>query len=306
MKDIPGFEKTMGDRYAIEHFGERMQAMGFTTFRYHRWFKLVKDEVLLSFGLIPERFGMLTLYMEIQPTLTPFFLRYYASEGASILDLDALRIYEGIKMRDPDHVFCWYPVHDPHLNEMERIFSTVVEPVFSRIHSIRDAFIELHWLWFICQRNYPCGKIDIHAAPTVENYQIPCPYRECNSYFYFHMQDELERAFTVFSAMRGFKSRPDVLPGFEQAKKMLTEEDLADPFWDMIRKPREVLTVKIQKDYTETLAQIRRKLKLVPDCYDTLWDRDQRHPIDIRRELEDRFARCAPYAAQGNYTIVRI
>ena len=306
MKDIPGFEKTMGDRYAIEHFGERMQAMGFTTFRYHRWFKLVKDEVLLSFGLIPERFGMLTLYMEIQPTLTPFFLRYYASEGASILDLDALRIYEGIKMRDPDHVFCWYPVHDPHLNEMERIFSTVVEPVFSRIHSIRDAFIELHWLWFICQRNYPCGKIDIHAAPTVENYQIPCPYRECNSYFYFHIQDELERAFTVFSAMRGFKSRPDVLPGFEQAKKMLTEEDLADPFWDMIRKPREVLTVKIQKDYTETLAQIRRKLKLVPDCYDTLWDRDQRHPIDIRRELEDRFARCAPYAAQGNYTIVRI
>lgn len=306
MKDIPGFEKTMGDRYAIEHFGERMQAMGFTTFRYQRWFKLVKDEVLLSFGLIPERFGMLTLYMEIQPTLTPFFLRYYASEGASILDLDALRIYEGMKMRDPDHVFCWYSVHDPHLNEMERIFSTVVEPVFSRIHSIRDAFIELHWLWFICQRNYPCGKIDIHAAPTVENYQIPCPYRECNSYFYFHMQDELERAFTVFSAMRGFKSRPDVLPGFEQARKMLTEEDLADPFWDMIRKPREELTVKIQKDYTETLAQIRRKLKLVPDCCDTLWDRDQRHPIDIRRELEDRFARCAPYAAQGNYTIVRI
>ena len=125
MKDIPGFEKTMGDRYAIEHYGERMQAMGFTTFRYHRWFKLVKDEVLLSVGLIPERFGMLTLYMEIQPTLTPFFLRYYASEGASILDLDALRIYEGMKMRDPDHVFGWYPVHDPHLNEMERIFSTV-------------------------------------------------------------------------------------------------------------------------------------------------------------------------------------
>ena len=52
MKDIPGFEKTMGDRYAIEHFGERMQAMEFTTFRYHRWFKLVKDEMLLSFGLI--------------------------------------------------------------------------------------------------------------------------------------------------------------------------------------------------------------------------------------------------------------
>lgn len=306
MKDIPGFEKTMGDRYAIEHFGERMQAMGFTTFRYHRWFKLVKDEVLLSFGLIPERFGMLMLYMEIQPTLTPFFLRYYASEGASILDLDALRIYEGMKMRDPDHVFGWYPVHDPHLNEMERIFSTVVESVFSRIHSVRDAFVELHWLWFICQRNYPCGKIHIHAAPTVENYQIPCPYRECNSCFYFHIQDELERAFTVFSAMRGFKSRPDVLPGFEQAKKMLTEEDLADPFWNMIRKPREELEVKIQKDYTETLAQIRRKLKLVPDCYDTLWGRDQRHPIDIRRELEDRFARCAPYAAQGNYTIVRI
>lgn len=55
MKDIPGFEKTMGDRYAIEHFGERMQAMEFTTFRYHRWFKLVKDEMLLSFGLIDSR-----------------------------------------------------------------------------------------------------------------------------------------------------------------------------------------------------------------------------------------------------------
>lgn len=54
MKDILGFEKTMGDRYAIEHFGERMQAMGFTTFRYHRWFKLVKDEVLLSVGLTPN------------------------------------------------------------------------------------------------------------------------------------------------------------------------------------------------------------------------------------------------------------
>ena len=307
MKDVPGFEKTMGDRYAIEHFGERMQAMEFTTFRYHRWFKLVKDEVLLSFGLIDSRtvWNAYALYGDSANT-DAFFLRYYASGGASILDLDALRIYEGMKMRDPDHVFCWYPVHDPHLNEMERIFSTMVEPVFSRIHSIRDAFVELHWLWFICQRNYPCGKIDIHAAPTVENYQIPCHYRECNSYFYFHIQDELERAFTVFSAMRGFKSRPDVLPGFEQAKKMLTEEDLADPFWNMIRKPWKELEVKIQKDYTETLAQIRRKPKLVPDCCDTLWDRDQRHPIDIRRELEDRFARCAPYAAQGNYTIVRI
>ena len=129
-----------------------MQAMGFTTFRYHRWFKLVKDEVLLSFGLIPERFGMLMLYMEIQPTLTPFFLPYYASEGASILDLDALRIYEGTKMRDPDHVFGWYPVHDPHLNEMERIYITMMDSVLSRSISLRAAFFQLHRQWFIFKR----------------------------------------------------------------------------------------------------------------------------------------------------------
>ena len=29
-----------------------MTALGFTTFKYHRWYKLIRDEVLLSFGLI--------------------------------------------------------------------------------------------------------------------------------------------------------------------------------------------------------------------------------------------------------------
>ena len=51
-------EKPDLDRYAQELFGERMEALGFTTFKNHRWYKLVRDELLLSFGLLPTKMFM--------------------------------------------------------------------------------------------------------------------------------------------------------------------------------------------------------------------------------------------------------
>lgn len=45
-----------------------MTALGFTTFKYHRWYKLIRDEVLLSFGLILQRYGLFHMLVEGWPT----------------------------------------------------------------------------------------------------------------------------------------------------------------------------------------------------------------------------------------------
>ena len=63
------------------------------------------------------------------------------------------------------------------------------------------------------------------------------------------------------------------------------------------------IEARLHRTYEENLKLIKRRLKLEPDCSDTIWDRDYRHPIDIRRMLQERFDRCAPRAAQGDYTI---
>lgn len=59
----------------------------------------------------------------------------------------------------------------------------------------------------------------------------------------------------------------------------------------------------LHAEYEASLLTIKRRLKLEPDCKDTIWDRDYRHPIDIQKTIEEIFARCAPRAAQGDYAI---
>ena len=70
-----------------------------------------------------------------------------------------------------------------------------------------------------------------------------------------------------------------------------------------VNRAYEEIDEQLHREYEASLRMIKRRLKLEPDCSDTIWDRDYRHPIDIRRMLQERFDRCAPRAAQGDYTI---
>ena len=70
--------KEIVDAYAQETFGERMAALGFTTFKYNRWYKLIRDEVLLSFGLVPYK-GFFSMLLGIQPTFAQH-LDYFMTE----------------------------------------------------------------------------------------------------------------------------------------------------------------------------------------------------------------------------------
>ena len=63
------------------------------------------------------------------------------------------------------------------------------------------------------------------------------------------------------------------------------------------------IEARLHRTYEENLKLIKRRLKLTPDCSDTIWDRDYRHPYDIKQMLQERYERCAPRMHEGDYTI---
>ena len=91
---------------------------------------------------------------------------------------------------------------------------------------------------------------------------------------------------------------------YDYVVQWLRERDrLPDGFEQIERGEYDALDAALHAEYEASLLTIKRRLKLEPDCKDTIWDRDYRHPIDIQKTIEEIFARCAPRAAQGDYTI---
>ena len=87
---------------------------------------------------------------------------------------------------------------------------------------------------------------------------------------------------------------------YDYVVQWLRERDrLPDGFEQIERGEYDALDAALHAEYEASLLMIKRRLKLEPDCKDTIWDRDYRHPIDIRKTIEEIFARCAPRAAQG-------
>ena len=307
------------DADAQEIFGERMAVLGFTTFKYNRWYKLIRDEVLLSFGLVPYN-GLFNMLISIQPTFMPYLDSFMTEKLESLPYV--MRVQDTPnKMQDWRHdsrsVHYIFSCDDLHLTKwtrytVEEIFGQVVEPMLHSITNVRDAVMEIQWWMFVMCRQYNWdqqvseGEVRL---PTVENYE---PRGEpvhivFNQYCFFRMYEELwhktlrdESGYSVSRPTPGVRGWDD----YEGMERVIeAKENKQEEYLLLKNRDEAAIEARLHRTYEENLKLIKRRLKLTPDCSDTIWDRDYRHPIDIRRMLQERFDRCAPRAAQGDYTI---
>ena len=307
------------DADAQEIFGERMAALGFTTFKYNRWYKLIRDEVLLSFGLVPYN-GSFDMLIGIQPTFVPYLDSFMTEKLESLPYV--MRVQDTPnKMQDWRHdsrsVHYIFSCDDLHLTKwtrytVEEIFGQVVEPMLCRITNVRDAVMEIQWWTFVYYRRYDCSKQASEREwrpPTVENYKL---LREpvhivFNQYCFFRMYEELWHK-TLRDASGYSVSRPT--PGvrgwddYEGMERVIeAKENKREEYLLLKNRDEAAIEARLHRTYEENLKLIKRRLKLTPDCSDTIWDRDYRHPYDIKQMLQERYERCAPRMHEGDYTI---
>ncbi len=307
------------DAEAQEIFGERMAALGFTTFKYNRWHKLIRDEVLLSFGLVPYD-GRFEMLIGIQPTFVPYLDSFMTEKLESLPYVMKVQNTPN-KMqdwrRDSRSVHCIFSCGDLHLTKwtrytVEEIFGQVVEPMLRRITNVRDAVMEIQWWTFVNYRRYDCSQQASEREwrpPTVENYKL---LREpvnivFNQYCFFRMYEELWHK-TLRDASGYSVSRPT--PGvrgwddYEGMERVIeAKENKREEYLLLKNRDEAAIEERLHRAYEENLKLIKRRLKLTPDCSDTIWERDYRHPYDIKQMLQERYERCAPRMHEGDYTI---
>lgn len=307
------------DADAQEIFGERMAALGFQTFKYHRWYKLIRDEVLLSFGLVPYN-GSFDMLIGIQPTFVPYLDSFMTEKLESLPYV--MRVQDTPnKMQDWRHdsrsVHYIFSCGDLHLTKwtrytVEEIFGQVVEPMLHRITNVRDAVMEIQWWTFVYYRRYDCSKQASEREwrpPTVENYKL---LREpvnivFNQYCFFRMYEELwhkmlrdASGYSVSRPTPGVRGWDD----YEGMKRVIeAKENKREEYLLLKNRDEAAIEERLHLAYEENLKLIKRRLKLTPDCSDTIWDRDYRHPYDIKQMLQERYERCAPRMHEGDYTI---
>lgn len=307
------------DADAQEIFGERMAALGFTTFKYNRWHKLIRDEVLLSFGLVPYN-GSFDMLIGIQPTFVPYLDSFMTEKLESLPYV--MRVQDTPnKMQDWRHdsrsVHYIFSCGDLHLTKwtrytVEEIFGQVVEPMLRRITNVRDAVMEIQWWTFVNYRRYDCSQQASEREwrpPTVENYKL---LREpvnivFNQYCFFRMYEELwhkmlrdASGYSVSRPTPGVRGWDD----YEGMKRVIeAKENKREEYLLLKNRDEAAIEARLHRTYEENLKLIKRRLKLTPDCSDTIWDRDYRHPYDIKQMLQERYERCAPRMHEGDYTI---
>ena len=316
--------KEIVDAYAQETFGERMAALGFTTFKYNRWYKLIRDEVLLSFGLVPYK-GFFSMLLGIQPTFAQH-LDYFMTEtiGANplpyVLSADDMLLEMQYWRHGPDsrHVHrgnfvAMYGFFVPEeLQVVKEIFDRVVEPTLRRITNVRDAVKELQWWIFVRYRQYDCYRQVSGGEwrlPTVENYELRGgPVNIVfNEFCFFRMYEELwHRTLREGSGYSVSRPTPGVLgwDDYEGMERVIeAKENKREEYLLLKNRDEAAIEERLHRAYEENLKLIKRRLKLTPDCSDTIWDRDYRHPYDIKQMLQERYERCAPRMHEGDYTI---
>ena len=307
------------DAEAQEIFGERMAALGFQTFKYHRWYKLICDEVLLSFGLVPYN-GSFDMLIGIQPTFVPYLGSFMTEKLESLPYVMSVQDTPNEMQNwrhDSRSVHYIFSCDDLHLTKwtrytVEEIFGKVVEPMLRRITNVQDAVKELQWWMFVMCRQYNWdqqvsgGKVRL---PTVENYE---PRGEpvhivFNQYCFFRMYEELwhktlrdESGYSVSRPTPGVRGWDD----YEGMERVIeAKENKREEYLLLKNRDEAAIEERLHRAYEENLKLIKRRLKLTPDCSDTIWDRDYRHPYDIKQMLQERYERCAPRMHEGDYTI---
>ncbi len=307
------------DAEAQKILGERMAALGFTTFKYHRWYKLIRDEVLLSFGLVPYK-GSFDMLIGIQPTFVPYLDSFMTEKLESLPYV--MRVQDTPNemqnwRRDSRSSYCIFSCDELYLTKWARytvkeIFGQVVEPMLRRITNVRDAVMEIQWWTFVNYRRYDCSQQASEREwrpPTVENYE---PRGEpvhivFNQYCFFRMYEELwHKTLRDESGYSVSRPTPGVLgwDDYEGMERVIeAKENKREEYLLLKNRDEAAIEERLHLAYEENLKLIKRRLKLTPDCSDTIWDRDYRHPYDIKQMLQERYERCAPRMHEGDYTI---
>lgn len=278
------------EAYAMEHFGGEMDALGYKTYKGYRWYKLIRDEALLSFGFIPDGLhDSFSMQIGLQPMwaigVPPGAEHYRVDEPPFLLNVEGIRqdkyyprlnYYVALTFTD------FYPDVEEAVQEM---LGSIVYPILSRLTDIRTVCEEAVWLDFIWNRYAHRQEM----PPTPLNYQGFLNPFSLNSmdrllaFLFFRRYDDCSNAISFPS----YKFRPDYSNALEQ-------------------RDFEWLEARLHENYAANLKAIKRRLKLEPDCKDTLWDRELRDPIDFDAMLWKRFQESTEGNEEGDYTIYSI
>lgn len=263
-----------------------MERLGFHTYKRPLWYKLIRDEVLLAFGLIPSVAGTYEMRLGILPTFAlevpPTAESINANDPPFLFDAALIRSkMQGREEGVPRSLCYVYPPDKPYTLEL---YTQIALPSFQRVIDLRSAYQETMWLLFLCRH-----VKDAPPAPGV--YQtlwgsLDMVLQWC----FLGMYDD------ALSCLQGIheKQKPFGLRAFGDYQDALERKDYG---W---------LDAKLHENYSANLKAIKRRLKLEPECTDTLWDRDLRHPIDIDAMLWKRFKQSTEGNEEGDYTIYSI
>lgn len=278
------------DNFAKLHFGNVMEELGFTVFHQHRWHKLIQDEVLLSFGLIPEGFGLYSVKFGFQPLFLSRFIPPTKEENFFWLpfyyDVDILYRNMSYPKRDRNYNCEYKNEYDKEWKEIiNKMPDHFLRPVILSITDVRSAYKMAIWFSYIMRRE----SNDYQQPPIPEHFYMGCHYHEeVDALLFFHMYDECKDGIKKRneSTLRQFGGK--VPPDFLDYLDVLERKD-----YDWIEQ-------YFHKNYDNSLLSIKRKLRLEPDCKGSLWDEANRAPIDIRQVLEEKFRTCV----REDYSIV--
>lgn len=303
--------KRGGDRTAAlnqnagDLFEVRMQALGVTTFKYHRWYKLIRDEVLLSLGLAPISGGAYALLLRIQPLFVgdvPHDASDNCAEDPYVPNAD--HTCRGMKYPYIPGIcsYSWFPrlFLDGHEGDDwgqkgDRASDSPDPKRRRRFQSASLDDLSCYRIPDIYSRQLGNCSLQEGSPPIVANDRIPFAPGEFAPYCFFRMYDDCPRRLGIFYAAHwGYEAQRFAYPGFETAlQKMGERED--QPQQSILLKNRayDEIDALLHERYEKTLRTIKRRLKLEPDGSDTIWDRDYRRPIDVRQMLQERFDRYA-------------
>lgn len=275
------------EQYAMEHFGAEMDGLGFKTYKGYRWYKLIRDEALLSFGFIPNGLhNLFDMQIGIQPIwsigVPPGAEYYRMDEPPFLLNVETIR--QCMWHPKQNHYFAlnYIDIYPNAENVVQATLDYIVQPILSRLTDIRTVCEEAIWLNFVDTR-YMHGR---KMPPTPINYGG-------------FINAQKVGAILALCFFRMYGACFEVLPE-------LNGRIVPDYYDALERHDFEWLDARLHQNYEGNLKAIKRRLKLEPDCKDTIWDRDLRHPIDIDAMLWKRFKESTEGNEEGDYTIYSI
>ena len=281
-----GLTPEMREQYAKDLFGAEMEQLGFNAYKRPLWYKLIRDEVLLAFGLSPSVSGT----YELIAGFFPMFALKVPPNAESINSIEppflcnVEMISSNMKGQTIDSFRILDYTYPPDKPFTVDLYTRIALPAIRRAVDLRSAYQEAMWLLYNWRRDkhtFPTHGIHLSLWSSLDMILPLCFFRMYDDALaYLQEMNEGQKSF----GLRAFGEYQDAL-------------ERQDYGW---------LDTKLHENYAANLKAIKRRLKLDPDCKDTIWDRDLRHPVDVDGLIHERFKKRAIKNSEGNYTITEI